>query len=197
MVQPPPPPPPLYQPQYRPRRQSRGLFVLIGVLALALVAVVVIGALVLVRNMSDPEPKAGPGATPASSESVQFRRVITATAGACTTSPGVVCGPDYRYTLGKVELDGTHVHDVRAIQQPGQTSWYVLMNLDDEGTRVFANLTADLARRQPPKNQLAIVVGGKVAAAPSVTDRIPEGQIQIVGNYTQKDAQALVDQIGS
>ena len=50
---------------------------------------------------------------------------------------------------------------------PDQPGWYLTLTLDEQGTRVFAALTTQLAALQPPKNELAIVVGGQVAAAPS------------------------------
>ncbi|MFG1814446.1 hypothetical protein ACGFIF_11815 [Kribbella sp. NPDC049174] len=102
----------------------------------------------------------------------------------------------YNYVLGKTELDGNHVTEVKASQSPDAGGWQVNLTLDDEGAKLFGTLTADLATKTPPLNQIAIVVRGQVAAAPAVQSAIPGGKIQITGGtYDQKTAEDLAKKI--
>jgi preprotein translocase subunit SecD len=183
-------------PPYQPTSQRRGPVVLLGVLVLVLVAAVVAGVIVVLRLVDD-KPAAA-ATKPSTPQAVEFRRVLTAAQGTCASPlpKGIVCDANgVRYTVGKVELDGSHVSEVKAAQSPDQPAWYITLTLDEQGTRAFAALTTQLATLQPPKNQLAIVVGGQVAAAPTVTSAITAGKVQISGGYTQKDAEALASKI--
>jgi len=97
-----------------------------GVLGLVLVVVLVVGAVVLLRDNKS-KPAASAWATrPPAPEAVQFRRVIKADPGACgassagTVAPdGTACGSDgTRYTPGKVEQDGGLVSEVKPPSLP-------------------------------------------------------------------------------
>ncbi|MGW6279837.1 SecDF P1 head subdomain-containing protein [Kribbella sp. NPDC055071] len=185
-------------PQYPPPvRRRRGLLVLLG--SLVLVLVVVVGAFFwLVYQMSD--PKGAPANNrPATPTAVEFRRVLKADAGACPSPApaGAFCGSGLRYTLGKVELDGSHVTEVKSAKSEQGTPpyWYVSLTLDDVGTRLFGDLTADLAKKPAGSNLLAIVVRNEVVATPSVSSSIPGGQVEIAGNFTQADVEALAAKI--
>jgi preprotein translocase subunit SecD len=195
--QPPPPQygPPQYGPQYggQPKR-SRGPLILIGVLGLVLIAVLAIGAVVLLRNNDDKPAVSKVATRPSTPEAVQFRPVLKAEPNGCSasTSPspaGTSCGSDgTRYTLGTVALDGTHVSKVEAAQGP-DLAWVVNLTLDDEGSKSFEQLTAGLATKTPPQNQLAIVVRDKVVTAPTVMSAIPGGKVQLSSNFTRADAE--------
>jgi preprotein translocase subunit SecD len=101
-----------------------------------------------------------------------------------------------RYTLGKVELDGSNVTDVKAaIQDNGAGGWYVGLTLDSKGATLFEQLTAALAKQTPPANQLAIVVRGEVATAPSVQSAIVGGKVEISGGYDRDSAEQLATKI--
>ncbi|WP_328320872.1 hypothetical protein OHA70_22920 [Kribbella sp. NBC_00382] len=194
-----PPPqygPPQYGPPYagQPKR-SRGPLILIGVLGLVLIVVLAIGAVVLLRN-NDDKPAVDKVATrPSTPEAVQFRPVLKTEPNGCsastTASPdGTACGSDgTRYTLGTVALDGTHVSKVEAALPSNNSTWVVNLTLDDEGSKSFEQLTAGLATKTPPQNQLAIVVRGKVVTAPAVMSAIPGGKVQISSNFTRADAE--------
>jgi preprotein translocase subunit SecD len=140
----------------------------------------------------------GAAASTPTAEAVQFRTVLKAEPGGCgaSTSPsadGTVCGPDgIRYTLGEVELDGTHVSEVtKPILRDG-AGWIVGLTLDDEGAQRFSRLTTELTTKTPPQNQLAIVVRGRVVTAPAVMSPILGGKLEISGNYTKKEAEQLI-----
>jgi preprotein translocase subunit SecD len=132
---------------------------------------------------------------------VQFRPVLKAEPGGCTasTSPsaeGTACGPDgVRYTLGKVELDGTHVSEVKKPIFRDASGWTVGLTLDSEGAQTFSRLTSELSKKTPPQNQIAIVVRGRVVTAPSVMSPITGGELEITSNYTQKEAEQLAKDI--
>ena len=194
MAQQPPYPPPQYQPQ----KQNRGpLLVLIGVLGLVLVAVLALGAVVLLRNDNSESAGSGSATRPAVPEAVQFRRVIKTEPGVCETpSASTACGSDgTRYTFGKVELDGSHVTEVTADAGQDTTAWYVNLSLDQEGAELFGRLTTELATKTPPENQLAIVVRGRVVSAPTVMSPITGGTVQISSNFTKQDAEKLAADI--
>lgn len=188
-------------PQQPPPKRSRGPVLLVGGLVLLLIAIVVTGV-VLVIKRSDDKPAASPAARtkPSDPTAVEFRRVLSAKAGTCPTPApdGTACdAKGMRYTLGKVELDGSNVTEVKSGIQQGSTTggWYVGLTLDDEGTKLFAQLTSSLSRETPPANQLAIVVRGQVVTAPTVQSAIAGGKIEISGGYTRDSAEQLVGEI--
>jgi preprotein translocase subunit SecD len=191
--------PPLF-PQQPPPKRSRGPLLLVGGLVLLLIAIVVTGV-VLVAKRSDDKPAAAPAARtkPSDPTAVEFRRVLTAEPGACPTPApaGTACDDlGTRYTLGKVELDGSNVSEVKAAAEPnGSGSWFIALALDSKGAKLFEQLTADLAKQTAPANQVAIVVRGKVAAAPAVQAAIAGGKIQITGDYDRAGAEELAAKI--
>ncbi|TDO58207.1 hypothetical protein EV651_110242 [Kribbella sp. VKM Ac-2571] len=205
MTQPPgpyPPGPPPYA-QIPPKR-SKGPLLIVAGLILFLVVLIVTGLVLFLGNRGEDKPigheSTPPARTkPSDPKAVEFRRVLTSKPGHCATpSPaGTACDDRGNlYTLGKVELDGSNVSEVKAGFDPAQgTSWYVNLNLDPEGTKLFGELTASIAKQEPPANLLAIVVHGEVAAAPAVQSAITGGQVQISGGYTRDTAEALAKKI--
>ncbi|MFF0345214.1 hypothetical protein [Kribbella sp. NPDC004875] len=195
-------PPPFPSQPPGPPTRSKGLWLLVGGLVLLLVILVVTGVVLLATQGDDKAADKTPAVRtkPSDPAAVEFRRVLTAKPGNCPTPApaGVSCDDKgTAYTLGKVELNGSNVSEVKADVQQGSTTgqWYVALNLDPEGTKLFAQLTASLAQQQPPANQLAIVVHDQVVAAPTVQSAIPGGKIQISGGYTRDAAEALAAKI--
>ncbi|TDW15525.1 SecDF P1 head subdomain-containing protein [Kribbella kalugense] len=191
--------PPLF-PQQPPPKRSRGPLLLVGGLVLLLIAIVVTGV-VLVAKRSDDKPAVAPAVRtkPSDPTAVEFRRVLTAKPGACPTPTpaGTACDDaGMRYTLGKVELDGSNVSEVKAAADPNGTGgWLIALTLDSKGAKLFEQLTANLAKQTTPANQVAIVVRGKVAAAPAVQSEITGGKVQINGDYNRDSAEALATKI--
>ncbi|MEV0801549.1 hypothetical protein AB0I34_27900 [Kribbella sp. NPDC050281] len=187
-------------PQYGvPPERSRGPVVLVVVLGLVLVAVLATATVLILRGRDD-KPTAAAGSKPAAAGSVQFRPVLAAEPNACNGSSPAAgelrCGTDgTRYKLGAVELDGSHVSEVKAAQSSNDPTWVVNLGLDETGTKSFSELTTELTAKQPPLNQVAIVVGDRVVSAPSVNAPIIAGQVQIYGNFTQEDAEKLAADI--
>ncbi|GAA1587470.1 hypothetical protein GCM10009789_46250 [Kribbella sancticallisti] len=181
---------PFPPPQYGPPQRNRGPLVLVVVLGLVLVIVLAVGAVVLLRADKSESGEDTTAGKPQAPEAVQFRPVTKAEQGTCdTTTPaadGIACGPDgTRYSLGKVELDGTHVSDVTTSAGP-TGAWNVALSLDADGAQLFARLTTDLAAKTPPQNQLAIVVRGRVVTAPVVSSAITGGKVEINSNLPSR-----------
>lgn len=210
---PPPPPnggppygaPPQYgTPQYGPPpKRGRGPLILIGVLVVVLLVVLAVGAVVLLRANDDSKPPESKTVTrPSTPAALQFRPVLKAEPNACSESAtpatdGTVCGVDKtRYTLGEVELDGTHVVEVKPGQSQDTASWLVNLTLDDEGARTFEQLTAAVSAKTAPQNQLAILVRGRVVIAPTVMSAIPGGKVQITAKSREEAEKIATDITG-
>jgi preprotein translocase subunit SecD len=189
---------PYQPPQYGPPQRNRGPFVLVGVLGLVVLVLAALTVVVVLRD-NDKEPESSKPRTPRSPAAIEFRRVVTLTPEVCASppsTPGIVCGADGTgYTLGKVELNGTNVSKAEPNFSNG--TWVVTVDLDDEGGKLFEQLTADVAKQSPPANQIAIVVDKQVVSAPSVMSQITGGELEISAQFTQQDAKDLADAIGS
>ncbi len=87
-------------------------------------------------------------------------------------------------------MDGSHVTSTQVGLQSNSASgtYAVNVSLDDEGTRLFADVTRELA---PTKGRIAIVLDGKINSAPAVQSEITGGQVSITGNFTIDEAQSL------
>ena len=68
------------------------------------------------------------------------------------------------------------------------TDYAVNINLDSEGAAAFAEATAELASTN---GKIVIILDGEVQSAPAVQSEIPNGDVQITGNYTLDEAKAL------
>jgi preprotein translocase subunit SecD len=174
----------------------------VGGLVLLLVVVIAAGVVLLVSR-SDGEPTdeqttQAARTKPSDPAAVEFRRVLSAAPGTCPTPApaGTACDAEgMKYKVGKVELDGRNVSEVKAALDAGSNGWYIALNLDPEGTKLFGQLTAAIAKQNPPTNQLAILVHGQVVTAPTVHSEIPGGKVQISGSFTRQSAEALVAKI--
>ncbi|GAA2907751.1 hypothetical protein GCM10010517_74180 [Streptosporangium fragile] len=68
--------------------------------------------------------------------------------------------------------------------------WVIQVTLNPADAAAFGELTGRLARESSPRNQLAIVIDGKVVSAPVVEEPIPGGEVQISGDFTRETATA-------
>ncbi|EDX23471.1 SecD [Streptomyces sp. Mg1] len=119
----------------------------------------------------------------------------TAAQGVKPEDPMVACGQRGdtwgKWVLGPAAVNGQDVDDAKGQidQQSGQ--WIVTMQFTDKGADKFAKITGDLAAKQPPQNQFAIVLDGQVISDPSVSQALTGGNAQISGGFTQQSAQDL------
>lgn len=87
-------------------------------------------------------------------------------------------------------MDGSYI-DSSVVAQTSNAldgSYAVNVSLNGEGTKVFADVTRELA---PTNGRIAIVLDGMVNSAPAVQSVIDGGQVSITGNFTLDEAKAL------
>jgi preprotein translocase subunit SecD len=82
-------------------------------------------------------------------------------------------------------LDGAEVE-----LEPTAGTWVLNLVLDDADGKTFGDWTADHIGER-----LAMVADDQVLMAPEIQSAIPGGEIQILAQYTKKEAQALLDKI--
>lgn len=94
---------------------------------------------------------------------------------------------------GKPDLTGSMLKDAQTgFDQFNQPK--VDMQFNDEGAKVFADVTARLAEMAQITGQdqrLAIVLDGVVESAPRVLEPIEGGNAEITGKFTREEAQSL------
>ncbi|WP_461007447.1 SecDF P1 head subdomain-containing protein [Streptomyces capparidis] len=118
----------------------------------------------------------------------------------CAAPPGpaakndkaLACAEDGTgYWLEPAALGEEDVTAAKSRYDQNGGGWLVDMELTDRGGARFAELSGDLAARQPPGNQMAIVLDGHVLSAPAVQQRIEGGRVQIAGSLTRDEAEEL------
>ncbi|MGW1075370.1 protein translocase subunit SecD [Streptomyces sp. NPDC002537] len=122
-----------------------------------------------------------------------------ASEAAARAAPGdsiVACKKDgsAKEILGPVSVEGTGVSSASAVfdSQQGR-GWIVQLKFTSGGSKKFADVTGQLATKQSPQNQFAIVLDGEVVSDPSVSTSINGGQAEISGGFTQGSAQDLAN----
>ena len=91
---------------------------------------------------------------------------------------------------GKAPLDGSVITDARRSTE--RNGFGVSMNMDAEGSKIWARMTADNI-----KKSIAIVLDGYVYSYPRVDSEIPGGQSSITGNFTSNEADDLANVLKS
>lgn len=111
------------------------------------------------------------------------------------SEPVVACDSEqpYKYVLGPIAVQGKNVSDAKAaLDQQRGSGWLVQMSFDKTGSKAFGDITGQLAQKQQPQNQFAIVLDGEVVSAPSVSERLV-GDAEISGKFTQQSAEDLAN----
>jgi SecD/SecF fusion protein len=93
---------------------------------------------------------------------------------------------------GKSPLDGSAVTSARQDFDQNQTP-DISMNMNDEGAKVWQNMTAKASQDPKNKQSIAIVLDNVVYSAPRVDNEIPGGNSQIMGNFTIDEAKDLAN----
>ena len=83
-------------------------------------------------------------------------------------------------------LTGAYLTDARVRFDQDQRSYYVAIDFDRKGGRIFERVTGDNVHKR-----LAIVLDRKVHSAPEIQDRISGGSAVITGSFTAEEAQDL------
>ncbi|MFF5446771.1 protein translocase subunit SecD [Streptomyces sp. NPDC012888] len=109
--------------------------------------------------------------------------------------PTLACGqrgPGWgKWLLGPAAVDGQDVAEAKGQLDPQRGAWIVTMKFTDAGADKFAKITGELATKQTPQNQFAIVLDGQVVSDPYVQQALTGGNAEISGGFTQQSAQDL------
>ena len=118
-------------------------------------------------------------------------------ASAPADQPLITCEADgsYKYILGPVELDGSSISDATFGLNQTNGLWSVNLVFDEDGTRIFGQISQRLFPANPPLNQFAFVLDGYVLSAPSMNGVILDGKPAITGSFTQETSKILADQL--
>ncbi|MET9322162.1 protein translocase subunit SecD [Streptomyces sp. NPDC003038] len=115
--------------------------------------------------------------------------------GAKPEEPMIACGKRGdtwgKWVLGPAQVNGQDVKDAKGVIDPQRGIWIVTMQFTDKGADKFAKITGELATKQMPQNQFAIVLDGEVISDPSVSQALTGGNAEITGGFTQQSAQDL------
>ncbi|MFE1413930.1 protein translocase subunit SecD [Streptomyces sp. NPDC085524] len=115
--------------------------------------------------------------------------------GAKPGEPTLACGKRGdawgKWVLGPAAVEGKDVKSAKGVIDQQAGAWIVTMNFNDKGADAFAKVTGELAAKQSPQNQFAIVLDGDVVSDPSVSGAILGGNAQISGGFNQQSAQDL------
>jgi preprotein translocase subunit SecD/SecD/SecF fusion protein len=87
-------------------------------------------------------------------------------------------------------MDGSHIVSSAVAQASTSATgaYAVNVSLDGEGSKLFADVTGELA---PTKGRIAIVLDGVVNSAPAVQSVISDGNVSLTGNFSLEEAKAL------
>lgn len=86
-------------------------------------------------------------------------------------------------------VTGANINNVNVSRASETSAYYAVdIELDPEGTQAFAEASRDLVKT---RGQIVIILDGVVQSAPAVQSEIPNGRVQITGNYSLEEAQAL------
>ncbi len=97
-----------------------------------------------------------------------------------------------RFAVGPAVLDGDVVTGATALHRGFGQGWVVDVTLDPDGVARFDALAGRLFPKQPPQNQVAIVVDDFVQASPTFqADHFTDSRIEIAGNFTEREARSL------
>jgi hypothetical protein len=80
-------------------------------------------------------------------------------------------------------MTDVQVASAKADKSGADGTWRVEVTLDSADRTRFAALTGSIASAPAPRNEIAIVIDGKLWGTPSVTSSITGGRIEIVGPY--------------
>ena len=111
----------------------------------------------------------------------------------------VTCYQGLKYALGKAIVTGSQLKlggSSAVLQSNG--NWYVDLNFNGEGTKAFATFTSDLFSKYAgsstePLNYFAVVLDGAPASVAYISSAITTGSGQIEGNFTEAQADQLVN----
>ncbi|RKN39171.1 SecDF P1 head subdomain-containing protein [Streptomyces hoynatensis] len=88
------------------------------------------------------------------------------------------------------------LREVVAVADPvNPATWQVQITFQPEDATAFGALSADVARREPPANRIAMLHGDRLLAAPALPEPITGGSIVLAGDYSRDEAEDLADEL--
>jgi preprotein translocase subunit SecD len=95
-----------------------------------------------------------------------------------------------KYLLAPAVLEGTQVTNATAGTRTNTGAWVVNLDLNSSGSGAWATFTAANVGKQ-----VAVTLDGRVITAPTINGAIPGGKTEISGNFNQKTATELANQL--
>jgi preprotein translocase subunit SecD len=171
------------------RRRSNTTVVLVIALAVAVAAALVTTAIVLTPAKNDELARAA--------RPLLIQQVVASSAGACGSASGGAGVPSLDGTTCYQLVSGLTITDFEKVDvvTSGTGSWAIRLYLLPPDAVGFERLTTRVYQESPPRNQLAIVVDGKVISSPAVQGPILGGKVQIEGDFTKDAAKHLADKL--
>ena len=172
--------------------------------AVAGAAVIVAAVLLPLAAHGQPPPRpaslAGPAAPVSLRSPIQFRQVAAITNASCPAGSGGLPGslPDSAapacFYLTGTGMTVTAVQSAQVV--PSGTGGYLLeIVLTPAQAGPFAALTRQVSGLPSPRDQLAVIIDGRVIDDPAVKSTIPGGNAQISGFATRAQAESLLSSL--
>lgn len=188
------PPPPTGPPPgaERPGNGARGFGPLLAVVALVVLGCVLAFFAVRVAGAGRAEEQLA--------EPLRFLPVRSVQPGVCPAPGGDTF--DDPGTGGCLTVDPVggmvteRLRGAEAVYRPDAAMWVVRITFLEEDAEEFGELSGGLAGRQPPENQLAMILGERLLTAPSVQERLDGGSVEISGGFTGAEAGELAGRLG-
>ena len=98
-----------------------------------------------------------------------------------------------KFILATSDVEGSQIESAQSTLDQGSLGWVTNIIFNDKGKTTFGDLTTSISKLPTPRNQMAIVLDGKVVTAPRVDGPITGGSVIIYGSFTQKYAQELAN----
>lgn len=102
-----------------------------------------------------------------------------------------------KYLLSPALVKGDQLANASAGVPQNSVAWVVNLEFDSQGAALFRDASTAMYTLQPPLNQFAIVLDGRVISAPQFNEPIPGGRAQISGSsenpFNQTEAQQLAN----
>jgi preprotein translocase subunit SecD len=111
------------------------------------------------------------------------------------TKPLLTCDRDdaEAFVLGPAIILGSEISDASPGLPQNEINWQVSLKFKGAGPKKLAQASREMYQLQPPLNQFAIVLDGKVISYPNFQEPIPGGEASITGSFTQQQATDLAN----
>ena len=109
-----------------------------------------------------------------------------------STLPLVTCNKEgtEKYLLGPTKVLGSLLTSASPMLDRSK-GWVASMQFNTEGQKYFYALTKSLSALPSPKNQMAVVLDGKVISTPGISGPLTGDNVIIFGNFTKQSAADL------